>query len=216
MICHWDCDFVEFVILEQDSGFLICSAVYTYRFCKILYKEERRGSATFKGRWLWARAQFIRTTTDRTALHFTNKASRILFVIALFIYLLSHIAYPEALEYRVLVFRRIGISEAEGWNSKIFQKFSFSDFPLLIFQCCCIQELTLVYNKPCSIHLCLVAPMTRSCAPYQEYDRLLIGVAVLSTFKHYRARALYQGLSIDRTCNSRSSPEIHCSMCVGP
>ena len=35
----------------------------------------------------------------RTAVGYTNKASRILFVTALFTYLLPHIAYIKALEY---------------------------------------------------------------------------------------------------------------------
>ena len=37
----------------------------------------------------------------------------------------------------------------------------------------------------------LIVPMTKHAEPYQQYERPLIGVAVLSTFKHYRTRALY-------------------------
>ena len=129
--------------MAQDSGFVICSATYTYRFCRILHKEERRGRATFKDWWLRACAQFIRTTADRTALGFTKplEASRIFFLTALFIYLLQHIAYPKALEYRVLVFSRIERSEAEGNNSEIFQKFCSSDLPISL------NTRTLVYNN---------------------------------------------------------------------
>ena len=102
--------FFWIVILAQHSGFVICSANYTYRLCRILCKEERRGRATFKGRWLWERPKSIRTRADRTASSFTNKASRI-FVTAFFIYLLPHITYPRALQYRVLVFSRSRKSE---------------------------------------------------------------------------------------------------------
>ena len=47
------------------------------------------------------------------------EASRILFVTALFIYLLPHIVYPKALEYRVLVFRRIERLAVKGENSEM-------------------------------------------------------------------------------------------------
>ena len=60
------CSGTEIVILGQDSGFVVCSANYTYWFCRTLHKEKRRGIATFKGRWLWDRTQLIRTRADRT------------------------------------------------------------------------------------------------------------------------------------------------------
>ena len=97
--------FCGVVILTQDSGFVFFSANYTYRFWRILYKEERKGRTTrvrsskveqgsvveqglLQGRARiggYTRAKFIRTRVHRTALSLTNKASRILFVTALFI-----------------------------------------------------------------------------------------------------------------------------------
>ena len=61
---------------------------------------------------------------------------KILFVTALLIYLLPHIIYSKALEYRVLVFRIIERSKVKGQNGEMFQKFLSSDLPLPIFQFC--------------------------------------------------------------------------------
>ena len=73
-------------------------------------------------------------------------------VIALFIYLLPHIVYPKALEYRVLVFRRIERSEVEGQNSEMFQKSRSSDLSLSIP----LNTRTLVHNESCSPQACTV------------------------------------------------------------
>ena len=126
-----------------------------------------------------------------------------------FLPFLPHIFYPKSLKFRVLVSGRIKRSAVEGQNGEMFQKF---DLPLSIP----LNTRTLVYNKPCSPQACTINNKRTNYAtnyfawvllhkprqdiwfqwpehgePYQRYERLLIGVSVLSTFKQYRTPALY-------------------------
>ena len=140
-------------------------------------------------------------------------------VTALFIYLLPHIVYPKALEYGILAFRRIERSEVEGQNSEMFQKCRSSDlplsiplntrtlaynkpcsnyatnynyFPLIIYAIRCASKNNR-WDNPLAQRICkrcLLFWWAYHAEPYQQYDRVFIGVSVLSTFKHYRASAL--------------------------